>query len=163
LTGCFPLSIQATKSCIILRGIRVADPENSAQVVVLGIEDGPASRAGAHWGRHHSVCDWNHYSVRKKPGSMTLKIGRDDTTKEFTFKLAGGSSSPAGPPARTSSGRTRSARPAGALFAPLQIAVEICLRQLTVPGDRVGAKARGYCPVVTSRRSVRRILFQSYS
>jgi len=36
-------------------------------------------------------------------------------------------------------------------------------RQLTVPGNRVRARARGCCPLVTSRRSVRCILFQSYS
>jgi hypothetical protein len=36
-------------------------------------------------------------------------------------------------------------------------------RQLTVPGNRVRAEARRCCPFVTSRRSVRCILFQSYS
>jgi C-terminal processing protease CtpA/Prc len=69
-----------------------------AQVVVLGIEDGPASRAGAHRGdtilsvngidsRNKAVAQLEPLFSSQKPGSMTLEIGRD-ATKEFTFKLA---------------------------------------------------------------------------
>jgi len=43
------------------------------------------------------------------------------------------------------------------------LSVNACFRQLTVPGNRVRAKARGCCPFVTSNRSVRRIILQSYS
>jgi C-terminal processing protease CtpA/Prc len=80
-------------------GFEVLVLKNPAQVVVLGIEDGPASRAGVHWGdtilsvngidpRNKSVADLEPLFSSQKPGSMTLKIGRDDATKEFTFQLA---------------------------------------------------------------------------
>jgi C-terminal processing protease CtpA/Prc len=80
-------------------GFEVLILKNPAQVVVLGIEDGPASRAGVHWGdtilsvngidpRNKSVAQLEPLFSSQKPGSMTLKIGRDDATKEFTFQLA---------------------------------------------------------------------------
>jgi len=80
-------------------GFEVLILKNPAQVVVLGIEDGPASLAGVHWGdtilsvngidpRNKSVAELEPLFSSQKPGSMTLKIGRDDATKEFTFQLA---------------------------------------------------------------------------
>ena len=80
-------------------GFEVLILKSPAQVVVLGIEDGPASLAGVHWGdtilsvngidpRNKSVAELEPLFSSQKPGSMTLKIGRDDATKEFTFQLA---------------------------------------------------------------------------
>jgi C-terminal processing protease CtpA/Prc len=80
-------------------GFEVLILKNSAQVVVLGIESGPASRAGVHWGdtilsvngiapRNKTVAQLEPLFSSQKPGSMTLTIGRDDATQEFTFKLA---------------------------------------------------------------------------
>jgi C-terminal processing protease CtpA/Prc len=80
-------------------GFEVLILKSPAQVVVLGIEDGPASRAGVHWGdsilsvngidpRNKTVAQLEPLFSSQKPGSMTLKIGRDDATKEFTFQLA---------------------------------------------------------------------------
>src|SRR6202035_1442009 len=80
-------------------GFEVLILKNPAQVVVLGIEDGPASRAGVHWGdtilsvngidpRNKSVAELESLFSSQKPGSMTLKIERDSATKEFTFQLA---------------------------------------------------------------------------
>jgi len=78
---------------------RVLVLKNPAQVVVLGIEDGPASQAGVHWGdtilsvngldpRNKSVTELESLFSSQKPGSMTLKIEREGATKEFTFQLA---------------------------------------------------------------------------
>jgi C-terminal processing protease CtpA/Prc len=80
-------------------GFEVLILKKPAQVVVLGMEDGPASRAGVHWGdtilsvneidpRNKTVAELEPLFSSQKPGSMTLKIGRDDATKEFTFQLA---------------------------------------------------------------------------
>jgi C-terminal processing protease CtpA/Prc len=80
-------------------GFEVLILKSPAQVVVLGIEDGPASRAGVHWGdsilsvsgidpRNKTVAQLEPLFSSQKPRSMTLKIGRDDATKEFTFQLA---------------------------------------------------------------------------
>jgi C-terminal processing protease CtpA/Prc len=80
-------------------GFEVMILKNPAQVVVLGIEDGPASRAGVHWGdtilsvngldpRNKSVTELESLFSSQKPGSMTLKIEREGVTKEFTFQLA---------------------------------------------------------------------------
>jgi hypothetical protein len=43
------------------------------------------------------------------------------------------------------------------------VSVIAWLRQLTVPGNRAGVERRGFLPFVTSNRSVRRIILQSYS
>jgi C-terminal processing protease CtpA/Prc len=80
-------------------GFEVLILKNPAQVVVLGIEDGPASQAGVHWGdtilsvngvhrRNKSVAELEPLFSSQKADSMTLKIGHDNTTKEFTFQLA---------------------------------------------------------------------------
>ena len=80
-------------------GFEVLVLKNPAQVVVLGIEDGPASQAGVHWGdtilsvngldpRNKSVTELESLFSSQKPGSMTLKIERESVTKEFTFQLA---------------------------------------------------------------------------
>jgi len=80
-------------------GFEVLILKNPAQIVVLGIEDGPASRAGVHWGdtilsvsgvdpRNKSVTELEPLFSSQKPASMTLKIERDGVPKEFTFQLA---------------------------------------------------------------------------
>ena len=46
---------------------------------------------------------------------------------------------------------------------PLPPIQQMLLRQWTVPGNRVCVEARGCFPFVTSNRSVRCIIFQSYS
>jgi hypothetical protein len=43
------------------------------------------------------------------------------------------------------------------------VSVLAWLRQLTVPGHRACVETRGFFPFVTSNRSVRRIILQSYS
>jgi len=80
-------------------GFEVLILKNPTQVVVLGIEDGPASRAGVHWGdtiltvngvdpRNKSVKELESLFSSEKPASMTIKIERDSVTRTFTFQLA---------------------------------------------------------------------------
>jgi C-terminal processing protease CtpA/Prc len=71
------------------------DPD---QVAVLGIEDGPAQRAGIHWGdtilsvngvdpRNKSVPELERLFSSDRPATMTLKIERSGTAKDLTFQL----------------------------------------------------------------------------
>jgi C-terminal processing protease CtpA/Prc len=79
-------------------GFEVLLLKNPAQVVVLGIEYSPASRAGVHWGdtilsvngvdpRNKSVKELGPLFSSDKPAAMTLKIEREGITKTFTFQL----------------------------------------------------------------------------
>jgi C-terminal processing protease CtpA/Prc len=79
-------------------GFEVLILKNPSQVVVLGIEDGPASLAGVHWGdtilsvngidpRNKSVPELEKIFRSKKPVTMTLRIKRGDTTKSYVFEL----------------------------------------------------------------------------
>ena len=88
-----------TNEKLYYAGFEVMILKNPAQAVVLGIEDGPASRAGVHWGdtilsvngadpQNKSVAELEQLFSSQKPGSMTLKIEREGTMKEFTFQLA---------------------------------------------------------------------------
>ena len=72
--------------------------KNPAQVVVLGIEDGPASRAGIHWGdtilsingidpRNKSVADLEKLLSSDNPSSMKLAIERGGSTKTYVVQL----------------------------------------------------------------------------
>lgn len=80
-------------------GFEVLVLKHPTQVVVLGIEDGPASRAGVHWGdtiltvngvdpRNKSVKELESLFSSEKPANMTMKIQRESLTKTFTFQLA---------------------------------------------------------------------------
>jgi C-terminal processing protease CtpA/Prc len=79
-------------------GFEVLTLRSPAQVVVLGIEDGPASRSGVHWGdtilsvngvdpRNRSVPELEKLFSNAKPSTMTLKIEREGIVKNFKFKL----------------------------------------------------------------------------
>jgi C-terminal processing protease CtpA/Prc len=68
-------------------------------VIVGGIEDGPASRAGVRWGdriiavngvdpRSKSVAELEFLLSSPKPATMTLTIERAGIRKTFSFELA---------------------------------------------------------------------------
>jgi C-terminal processing protease CtpA/Prc len=80
-------------------GFEVLILKNPPQVAVLGIEDGPASWAGVHWGdiiqsvngvdpRNKSVAELESLFSSEKPSTMTLKIEREGASKQFIFPLA---------------------------------------------------------------------------
>lgn len=80
-------------------GFEVLILKNPQQVVVLGIEDGPASSAGVHWGdtivevngidpRNKSVAELERLFSSEKPAMMTLKIERGGQTRTYAFALA---------------------------------------------------------------------------
>lgn len=79
-------------------GFEVLRLKNPAQVVVLGIEDGPASRSGVHWGdtvlavngidpRDKTVAELEKIFSSDKPSKMTLKIDRSGVAKTYVFDL----------------------------------------------------------------------------
>jgi C-terminal processing protease CtpA/Prc len=84
---------------IYYAGFEVLILKNPSQVVVLGIEDGPASRAGVHWGdtilsvngvdpRNEAVAELEKLFSSEKPATMTLKIERGGMIKTYVFELA---------------------------------------------------------------------------
>jgi C-terminal processing protease CtpA/Prc len=94
----FPAHYPASEK-LYYAGFEVLTLKNPPQVVVLGIEDGPASRAGVHWGdtilsvngvdpRNKSVAELETLFSSEKPAAMTLKIERGDATKIYVFDLA---------------------------------------------------------------------------
>jgi S1-C subfamily serine protease len=79
-------------------GFEVFSLNNGALVIVGGIEDGPASRAGIRYGdrilaidgmdpQRKSVADIEAALSSNKPASVTLKIARGTTPRTFAFAL----------------------------------------------------------------------------
>lgn len=79
-------------------GFEVLTLKNPAQVVVLGIEDGPASRSGVHWGdtilavngvdpRGKTVAELEKLFSSDKPATMTLKIERSGVARTYVFDM----------------------------------------------------------------------------
>ena len=80
-------------------GFEVFTWDDGTQVVVGGIEDGPASRAGIRWGdriiavdgidpRKKTVAELESLLSSPEPTSKTLIINRGDLQKTFTIELA---------------------------------------------------------------------------
>lgn len=98
LSTAFPGHYPANKQ-LYYPGFEVFTWDGGTQVIVGGIEDGPASRAGIRWGdrvitvngidpRKKSVAELESLLSSPKPTSMTLIIGRGDLQKTFTIELA---------------------------------------------------------------------------
>jgi C-terminal processing protease CtpA/Prc len=79
-------------------GFEVLILKNPSQVAALGIEDGPASRAGVHWGdtilavngvdpRDKSVTELEQLFSREKPAPMSLRVERGGSIKTYQFEL----------------------------------------------------------------------------
>jgi predicted metalloprotease with PDZ domain len=94
----FPAHYPANEQ-LYYAGFEVLTLKNPPQVVVLGIEDGPASRAGIHWGdtilsvngvdpRTRPVAELEGLFSSEKPATMTLKIERGRMTKSYLVELA---------------------------------------------------------------------------
>lgn len=93
----FPIHYPADEK-LYYGGFEVLILKNPSQVVVLGIEDGPASRAGIHWGdtilsvngvdpRNKSVAELERLFSRNKPAMMTLRIERSGVAKTYAIEL----------------------------------------------------------------------------
>jgi len=98
LSTAFPSHYPANKQ-LYYPGFEVFSWNDGTQVVVGGIEDGPASRGGVRWGdriiavngidpRKRSVAELESLLSSSKPTSMTLIIERGDLQKTFTIELA---------------------------------------------------------------------------
>jgi C-terminal processing protease CtpA/Prc len=79
-------------------GFEIFVLKNPSQIAVGGIEDGPASRAGVHWGdfitsvngtdpRNMSTAELESLFTSQKPVPMRLTVDRDGVTKTFSFQL----------------------------------------------------------------------------
>lgn len=97
LSTAFPGHYPANKQ-LYYAGFEVFTWDGGTQVIVGGIEDGPASRVGIRWGdrvitvngidpRKKSVAELESLLSTPKPMSMTLVIGRGDVQKTFTIEL----------------------------------------------------------------------------
>jgi C-terminal processing protease CtpA/Prc len=93
----FPLHYPEDES-LYFAGFEMFVLKNPPQIAVGGIEDGPASRAGVHWGdfitsvngsdpRNKSVVELEWLFTSQKPVPMTLSIDRDGVAKTFSFQL----------------------------------------------------------------------------
>jgi C-terminal processing protease CtpA/Prc len=100
LSTAFPGHYPANKE-LYYPGFEVFTWDAGTQVVVGGIEDGPASRAGIRWGdriiavngidpRKKTVAELESLLSSLKRTSMTLIINRGDLQKTFTIDLAEG-------------------------------------------------------------------------
>jgi len=100
LSTAFPGHYPANKE-LYYPGFEVFTWDAGTQVVVGGIEDGPASRAGIRWGdrviavngidpRKKTVAELESLLSSPKRTSMTLVINRGDLQKTFTIELAQG-------------------------------------------------------------------------
>jgi hypothetical protein len=94
----FPLHYP-TNTHLYYAGFEIFILKSPAQVRVGGIDDGPARRAGVHWGdvivtangvdpRHKSVAQLEALFSDTKPAPMTLVVDRAGTAKTFRFQLA---------------------------------------------------------------------------
>ncbi len=79
-------------------GFEVFILENGNHIIVGGIEDGPASRAGIRWGdrivavnsvdpRGKSAAEIESLLSSTKPAPINLTISRGEAPKTFTFAL----------------------------------------------------------------------------
>ncbi len=94
----FPFHYPANEK-LYYGGFEVLTLKNPPQVVVLGIEDGPASRAGVHWGdtilsvngvdpRGKSVSELERLFSSERPVRMSLKVERGSLIEIYEFELA---------------------------------------------------------------------------
>lgn len=88
-----------TNEKLYYAGFELLILNSPAQVVVLGIEDGPASRAGVHWGdtivsvngvdpRNKTVKELESLFSSETPVKMNLKIERNGVMKTYVIELA---------------------------------------------------------------------------
>jgi len=98
LSTAFPGHYPANKE-LYYPGFEVFTWDEGNHVIVGGIEDGPAARAGIRWGdriiavngvdpRKKSVAELESLLSSSKPTSMTLIIERGGPKKTFTIALA---------------------------------------------------------------------------
>jgi C-terminal processing protease CtpA/Prc len=79
-------------------GFEIFILKDPSEITVGGIEEGPASRSGIHWGdvitlvngtdpRNKSVAELEMLLSNQKAVAMTLTVDRDGVTKTFSFQL----------------------------------------------------------------------------
>ncbi|MGB9202561.1 MAG: PDZ domain-containing protein [Terriglobales bacterium] len=95
----FPLGHYPSNLELYYPGFEVFAWKQRQAMTVGGIEDGPARRAGVHYGdaivsvngvnlRGKSMAELEQLFSSPKPATMTLVIDRDGTIRTFTFELA---------------------------------------------------------------------------
>jgi C-terminal processing protease CtpA/Prc len=98
LSVAFPDEHYPVNKQVYYPGFEVFILDKGNQVIVGGIEDGPASRAGVHWGdrivavngvdpRGKSAAEIESMLSTTKPVSITLTIVRGEGSKTFSFAL----------------------------------------------------------------------------